>query len=185
MRRRNRASALLAAVLLGAPAAASAGMAEQRDPMGRAILTYGDGTPPPAPKSVFPVAGPVGYGESGAQFGADRGGRMHEGQDVFAPTGTPLLAVADGQVVETGNDGGRGNYVAIHGTRTGRTYVYLPMSEPSRVATGERVRAGQRVGSLGCTGSCFGPHLHFEVREGRGTQGPPVDPRPFLLRRRR
>jgi murein DD-endopeptidase MepM/ murein hydrolase activator NlpD len=61
------------------------------------------------PAAVHPVRAPVDYGEGGAQFGADRGGRMHEGQDVFAPAGTPREAVRDGVGLETGDDGGRGN----------------------------------------------------------------------------
>ena len=130
----------------------------------------------------FPVVGDYNWGQSGAQFGASRSGRVHEGQDVFARTGTPLVAVRDGKVVETGNDGGRGNYVAIYSADARQTYVYLHMNRPSRVSTGERVLAGQRVGEVGCTGSCFGTHLHFEVRAGRGTQAAPIDPEPLLTR---
>ncbi|HEY8770408.1 MAG TPA: peptidoglycan DD-metalloendopeptidase family protein, partial [Thermoleophilaceae bacterium] len=58
-------------------------------------------------------------------------------------------------------------------------------SEPSRVAAGRHVKAGERVGSVGCTGSCFGDHLHFEVHRGRGTQAPPIDPLPLLTRLKR
>jgi murein DD-endopeptidase MepM/ murein hydrolase activator NlpD len=139
-------------------------------------------TPPPAAKLVFPVGGEVGYGEAAARFGADRGGRRHEGQDLFAPSGTPLLALSDGVVTETGDDGGRGNYIAIFSTSARRTYVYLHMREPARLRPGGRVRAGHRVGSVGCTGSCWGDHLHFEVRAGRGTGGRPLDPGPVLRR---
>ena len=91
---------------------------------------------------VFPVAGKVGYGEEGARFGTNRGGREHEGQDMFAPAGTPLRAVQDGVVVETGDDGGRGNYIAIFSRRARRTYVYLHMRDPARQRPGRRVRAG-------------------------------------------
>jgi murein DD-endopeptidase MepM/ murein hydrolase activator NlpD len=135
----------------------------------------------PAPP-VHPVAAAVGYGEGGARYGADRGGRMHEGQDVFAPAGTPLVAVHDGVVLETGNDGGRGNYVGIWSVHARETYVYLHLLEAPLVQPGERVRAGQRVGRLGCTGSCFGDHLHFEVRRGKTLEGPPRDPLPLLRR---
>ena len=140
--------------------------------------------PEPARASapVVPVQGAVGFGEADARFGAWRGGRKHEGQDVFAPEGTPLLAALDGVVLETGDDGGRGNYVAIFSPQLRATYVYLHMRRPSRAEPGERVRAGDRVGAIGCTGSCFGDHLHFELRRGRGTQGTPVDPLPLLRR---
>ena len=134
------------------------------------------------PDNAFPVAGRVGWGEAGAQFGASRGGRSHEGQDLFAPAGTPLRAVADGRVIETGNNGGRGNYVAIWDAEARRTYVYLHLREPAPVRPGERVRAGERVGSVGCTGSCWGDHLHFEVRRGKSLAGPALDPAPLLRR---
>jgi murein DD-endopeptidase MepM/ murein hydrolase activator NlpD len=48
------------------------------------------------------------------------------------------------------------------------------------VSAGEHVTAGQQLGKLGCTGSCWGDHLHFEERAGRGTWGPVLDPRPLL-----
>ena len=128
----------------------------------------------------FPVDGPFNWGQDGARFGAGRGGRGHEGQDVFARTGTPLVAVSDGIVVEEGEDGGRGNYLGIYHPRVDRTYVYLHLQRPARVGTGRRVRGGERVGEVGCTGSCFGDHLHFEVRRGRDLAGRPLDPLPEL-----
>jgi len=139
----------------------------------------------PRPKSAFPVKAQVGYGESGARYGTDRGGRMHEGQDMFAPAGAPLVAMFDSQVVEEGNGGGRGNYVALWSPSVNRTFVYLHMQSPSRVKTGEKVKAGDRVGELGCTGSCFGDHLHLEARTGKGANGAPNDPMPHLSRAKR
>lgn len=122
------------------------------------------------------------YGDSGAVFGAGRSGHIHEGQDVFAPAGTPLVAVTDGEVVEAGTDGGRGNHVTIHDPERDQTYVYFHMLAPTDVAVGDRVRAGQPLGEVGCTGSCFGDHLHFEVRDGRGGEGRAIDPLPLLER---
>ena len=133
-------------------------------------------------RGSFPVDGPHDDGAGDAGFGADRGGRMHEGQDVFAPAGTPLLAVLDGVVVQTGDDGGRGNYIAIFNRERGETYVYLHMQEPTPLRPGRSVHAGQRVGQVGCTGSCWGDHLHFELRAGRGPDGRVLDPRPLLAR---
>ena len=115
----------------------------------------------------FPVAGKVGYGEAGARYGNFRRGHAHEGQDVFAENGTPLLAVRDSIVIKTGDDGGRGNYIALYSPEFRQTYVYLHMRLPARLRVGDRVHAGQRVGSVGCTGSCDGDHLHFEIRRGR------------------
>jgi murein DD-endopeptidase MepM/ murein hydrolase activator NlpD len=134
------------------------------------------------PAAVFPMRGRPDWGEQDARFRAFRGGHAHEGQDVFAPAGTPLVAIRDGRVVETGDDGGRGNYIAIWSRDRRSTFVYLHMLHPARLHPGEAVRAGQRVGSVGCTGSCWGDHLHLEVRRGRGTTGAARDPLPLLRR---
>jgi len=131
---------------------------------------------------VHPVASRPDYGSSEAAFGASRTGHTHAGQDVFAPAGTPLVAVAKGVIAETGSDGGQGNYAYLYDPRADRTYVYMHLVEPSPVKPGERVRAGQRLGGVGCTGSCWGDHLHFEIRAGRGIEGEPVDPLPLLRR---
>jgi murein DD-endopeptidase MepM/ murein hydrolase activator NlpD len=137
---------------------------------------------PPEPAEWFPVRGVVDFGAADARFGAWRGERRHEGQDVFAPAGTPLVAIRDGEVVETGDDGGRGNYVAIWSPEARSTFVYLHMQHPTPYEPGEPVEAGQRVGAVGCTGSCWGDHLHLEMRAGRGTTGEPLDPLPLLSR---
>ena len=135
-----------------------------------------------APTSRFPVAGPFNWGQEGARFGAARGGRSHAGQDLLGRAGTPLLAVRDGVVLARGAEGGRGNYVAVYDPRAGRTYVYLHLQRPAEAAQGQAVRAGDRIGLLGCSGSCFGDHLHFEIRRGRGPEGDALDPRPELER---
>jgi murein DD-endopeptidase MepM/ murein hydrolase activator NlpD len=134
---------------------------------------------------LHPVRGRVTYGEGDAAFGASRGGRMHEGQDIFAPEGTTLVAVRDGVVLESGGGDARGNYVAIFSRAAHQTYVYLHMQGEADVRPGAHVHAGQAVGRLGCTGSCFGAHLHFEVRRGRGVTATAIDPLPLLRRWRR
>ena len=126
-----------------------------------------------------PVAAPVSYGSAEAAFGNARG-RPHEGQDIFAPAGTPVVAPVQGLVVDGGSDGGRGNWLAIYDPEREQTYNYFHLIEPASVSAGERVKPGQRVGQLGCTGSCFGDHLHFEVRDGRGPYGTAIDPMPML-----
>lgn len=136
---------------------------------------------------MFPiVGGEIGYGEWEARYGNFRHGHVHEGQDVFAEPGTPLVAVRDSVVLETGDDGGRGNYVALYSEAMRETYVYLHMRLPTPLSRGDQVQAGRRIGSVGCTGSCFGDHLHFEIRRGRGLTGRSEDPLPLLreLRRR-
>lgn len=123
------------------------------------------------------VGGDVDYGEAGARFGNNRGSHTHQGQDVFASTGTPLVAASEARVLAAGGEGdGRGNHVALYDERRDRTYVYFHMSEAPRVEVGDKVVAGQRVGSVGCTGSCSGAHLHFEIRRGEGADGEALDP---------
>src|SRR3954468_13908497 len=120
--------------------------------------------PAPVPLlGVHPVDAAVGYGEWDARYGHFRNGHVHEGQDVFAPAGTPLLAVRDGVVVQTGSGDDRGNWLAIYSPAFDETAVYLHMLHPTPRTAGDPVSAGERVGSLGCTGSCDGDHLHFEV----------------------
>jgi murein DD-endopeptidase MepM/ murein hydrolase activator NlpD len=132
------------------------------------------------PVDWFPVRGVVDFGEADARFGAWRGGRRHQGQDVFAKAGTPLVAVRAGTVVEAGDDGGRGNYIAIWSPEVRVTFVYFHMRAPSPLREGEPVDAGQRLGAVGCSGACWGDHLHLEMRQGRGTTGKPLDPLPML-----
>jgi murein DD-endopeptidase MepM/ murein hydrolase activator NlpD len=178
-------SALALALVLAAPAsAAPPDLAAEAASAKREAVRVVEGEAPRRPDAVFPVQGEVGFGEADARFGAWRGGRAHEGQDVFAPAGTPLVSLRDGVVVEKGDDGGRGNYVAIFSPDARQTAVYLHMLRPTRVGLGARVRAGERVGAVGCTGSCWGDHLHLELRRGRGTQGAPADPLPLLRRLR-
>src|SRR5829696_3549738 len=133
------------------------------------------GTPPGlAPGYVFPLLGPHDFGDAQARFGASRYGHIHEGQDVFAKTGTPEVAVHDGVIVDRGVNGGRysggrGNYVVIYDPDANHSFVYMHMLRPSRVQMGDHVHAGQVIGRLGCSGSCDGPHLHFEVRIGKAS----------------
>jgi murein DD-endopeptidase MepM/ murein hydrolase activator NlpD len=137
-----------------------------------------------------PVRGEHGYGNRDARFGAPRTGHLHEGQDVFAKPGTPLVAIADGVVVDAAPAdsrfaGGRGNYVVIYERAANRSYVYMHMLEPPPLRRGDRVTAGELVGAVGCTGSCWGPHLHLELRRGKATlrsRTKPLDPLPLLGR---
>jgi murein DD-endopeptidase MepM/ murein hydrolase activator NlpD len=134
------------------------------------------------------VLGKVDYGEKDARFGAPRSGHVHAGQDMFAKPGTPLVSVRDGVVVDRGKvngrySGGRGNYVAIYSPLDDVSFVYFHMLKPPPVLVGDEVDAGQEIGQLGCTGTCFGPHLHFEIRRGKATlraDTKAVDPLPYL-----
>ena len=67
--------------------------------------------------------------------------------------------------------------LAVH-----ETAHLVHMLRPSRFRPGDAVERGKRVGAVGCTGSCWGDHLHLEIRRGRGTTGRPLDPLPLLRR---
>jgi murein DD-endopeptidase MepM/ murein hydrolase activator NlpD len=127
-----------------------------------------------------PVVGKLDYGTAENAFGAARSGHAHAGHDMFAPAGTPLVAAADAVVIDAGSDGGQGNYVHLYDPRREQTYIYMHMVAPAKVAKGDRVRAGEQLGGLGCTGSCYGDHLHFEIRDGKGFTAEARDPLPDL-----
>ncbi len=134
---------------------------------------------------VFPVFGTASFGDT---FGAPRGdvkGGWHHGEDIFAPLGTPLLAVADGTVFSVGwND--IGGWRLWLRDRTGNEFYYAHLSAYSPLAVnGRQVRAGDVLGFMGKTGDAeFSPvHLHFEIHPvsllAMGYDGA-VAPYPFL-----
>ena len=174
----------VAAPPAGAPSGADAGARDVSDsPTDVAALIIGlrAGSSAEPPRPVNPVAAPVDYGTAINGFGNERG-RPHEGQDMFAPEGTPVVSPTATEVLETGSDSGRGNWAALYDAAAKRTYVYMHMSAPASVAAGDRLEPGEEVGLLGCTGSCDGAHLHFEIREGRSPYATPIDPLPELQR---
>ena len=117
---------------------------------------------------VWPTSGPVTSG-----FGY-RWGRMHEGIDIGAPSGTPIYAATSGTVSYAGSMGGYGNIVLIdHGGSVTTAYAH---QTSILVGVGTSVGAGQQIGTVGSTGASTGPHLHFEVRVG----GSPHDPMGYL-----
>lgn len=117
---------------------------------------------------IWPVNGPVTSG-----FGM-RWGRLHAGVDISAPAGTPIRAAAAGRVAMAGWMGGYGQYTCIqHGGALASCYAH---QSSIGVGAGAGVSQGQVIGSVGCTGHCYGDHLHFEVR----VNGAPVDPMGYL-----
>jgi murein DD-endopeptidase MepM/ murein hydrolase activator NlpD len=120
---------------------------------------------------IWPVNGPIV-----SPFGM-RWGRLHAGVDIAVPTGTPIRAAASGSVAFTqpeASSGGYGNYTCIqHGGGISTCYAH---QSSFGVSGGQQVSQGQVIGTVGCTGHCFGPHLHFEVR----VNGVPVDPLGYL-----
>ena len=99
-----------------------------------------------------------------------RGGRNHDGMDIAAPTGTPVHAAACGTVSLAGQQSGYGNIVCVtHNSQFSTCYAHLSRFA---VSNGAQVQQGQVIGYVGCTGSCTGPHLHFETRVGGQAQNP-------------
>jgi murein DD-endopeptidase MepM/ murein hydrolase activator NlpD len=117
---------------------------------------------------IWPVNGPVV-----SPFGM-RWGRLHAGVDIAVPAGTPIRAAASGSVAMAGWMGGYGQYTCIqHGGGIATCYAH---QSSIGVSVGQSVKQGQVIGAVGCTGHCFGDHLHFEVR----INGNPVDPMGYL-----
>jgi murein DD-endopeptidase MepM/ murein hydrolase activator NlpD len=133
---------------------------------------------------AFPVLGPHDFGDAGARFGAARSGHTHEGQDVMADCGTPLVAARGGTVQHSGYQSAAGNYLVIDGRGTGLDFMYAHLAEPPALQTGERVRTGQPIGIVGQTGDATACHLHFEMWTTPGWYqgGSPIDPLQFLTR---
>ena len=142
--------------------------------------------PAPAPVSgVFPVQGAYSFGGDGARFGAGRTGHVHQGQDVLAAEGTPVVTPVAGIVHwRAYQAGGAGYYVVIRGD-DGRDYAFMHFEAGSTVVEkGQRVAAGQRLASVGNTGDSQGAHLHFEIWPDGWYASPdshPIDPLPDLL----
>ena len=117
---------------------------------------------------IWPLNGPVT-----SPYGP-RWGRMHTGIDIDGYTGQPIVAAKEGQVVMASSYSGYGNAVVIdHGGGYATLYGHL---SDFNTSNGAYVEQGDVIGYVGCTGSCTGDHLHFEVR----VNGDPVDPMPYL-----
>jgi murein DD-endopeptidase MepM/ murein hydrolase activator NlpD len=117
---------------------------------------------------IWPVSGPVV-----SPFGM-RWGRLHAGIDIAVPAGTPIRAADGGRVVLLGWTGGYGNYTCVQ--HTGSMSTCYAHQSSYATSMGAAVSQGQVIGSVGCTGHCFGDHLHFEVR----INGAPVNPMGYL-----
>ena len=145
-----------------------------RDWDATAAPSPGGGTLPATPgggELSWPVQGPVV-----SLFGM-RWGRLHAGIDIAVPAGTRILAAAAGRVTTRGWVAGYGLLTCLEHTPPYST-CYAHQSQLGSTPTGGILARGALVGLVGCTGHCFGPHLHFEVR----ISGRPVDPLPYLRR---
>lgn len=124
--------------------------------------------------SIWPTNGYLssGFGYRESPFGSNY--EFHDGLDISAPAGTPVLAAADGVITLAGRYGDTGNTVSIdhgYGYETG----YGHMSA-IYVTEGQKVERGQKIGSVGNTGRSTGPHLHYAVK----VAGSKVNPRIFM-----
>jgi murein DD-endopeptidase MepM/ murein hydrolase activator NlpD len=137
-----------------------------------------------AHRYTYPLRGPHNYGNLAVTgFGVKRpDGSIHTGQDIIASCGTPIVAAHDGVVKSAGYSTGYGNYVVLTGKGTRFDFVYGHMKGRSRVGVGKPVHVGQRLGSVGMTGTDSGVcHLHFELWKGRWfAGGSRTDPLPHL-----
>ncbi|SFQ24217.1 Murein DD-endopeptidase MepM and murein hydrolase activator NlpD, contain LysM domain [Amycolatopsis arida] len=124
------------------------------------------------PKTVLPAQGRFTSG-----FGM-RWGAPHYGIDIANAIGTPIVAAADGKVIEAGPASGFGLWVKIR-LSDGTTHVYGHMHSYS-VRVGQNVKAGEKIAEIGNRGQSTGPHLHFEVWTPDGRK---VDPRAWLAAR--
>ena len=126
-----------------------------------------------------PVTTPTGWPTNGfisSGYGLRwNGAEFHQGIDIAAEMGTPIVATADGVVTIAGwNAGGYGNMVDIdHGSGVSTRYGH---ASAVVVTAGQRVRRGQIIAYVGSTGHSTGPHLHYEVR----LSGQPVNPASYL-----
>jgi murein DD-endopeptidase MepM/ murein hydrolase activator NlpD len=133
---------------------------------------------------VFPVRGTYSLGGADARFGAVRTGHIHQGQDIIAAQGTPVVAPRAGVISwRAYQAGGAGNYLVLHG-HDGRDYVFMHLADGSTLVSEEQaVTAGQQLAAVGNTGRSDGPHLHFEIwPDGWYKDGSkPIDPLADLL----
>lgn len=125
--------------------------------------------------SNTPVNGWIasGFGQRTSPFTGER--VMHMGIDVASPIGSPIYAPADGVVIFTGEKEGFGNFIMLaHGYGLISRYGH---NAQNLVETGQTVKRGEQIATVGMTGRTTGPHLHYEII----VDGRPVDPKKFIL----
>jgi murein DD-endopeptidase MepM/ murein hydrolase activator NlpD len=193
--RSGLAFAAILATLAGSSASAAGGSAGLSTTGGAVFVetpTTSDACPEPCgglPRDalardshVFPIQGKHGFGGSGSDFGSGRAGHSHQGHDVFARCGTPLVAARGGTVQRRAYHPLSGNYLIVDGEGTGLDYAYMHMARLSPLRKGRPVAAGERIGAVGDSGNARGCHLHFELWTAPGYYegGRPFDPLPAL-----
>jgi murein DD-endopeptidase MepM/ murein hydrolase activator NlpD len=122
------------------------------------------------PRADRQFAWPVASGAVSSPFGMRANGMMHEGVDISAPAGTPVLAADDGVVIYTGQLRGYGNVVILQ--HSGAYETVYAHDRRNFVHDGDRVGRGQQIGEIGTSGRTSGPNLHFEVRYNNRADNP-------------
>jgi murein DD-endopeptidase MepM/ murein hydrolase activator NlpD len=132
--------------------------------------------PPPGP-GVFPVAGPHTYGDA---FGAARKGYSHQGQDLAAAEGVPVVAPQAGTILYVDFQAKAAGWYIVQRGADGRDFFFAHCQAGSVVVKpGQAVTPGQPLCNVGATGDATGPHLHFEIWLGGwrvDAASRPVDP---------
>ena len=174
------------AVALGAITLAHASLPESlrftAAPQPVAVATVAVPPQPERPAALIAFADPVPGRVVVSPFGLrqlpwEENGRLHAGVDISADFGAPVLAAADGVVVEAGHSSTYGRFVAVrHAEGLTSFYAHMGAVQPG-LAPGRALKAGDLVGRIGSSGTSTGPHLHFELRDRRGR---PLNPGLFL-----
>jgi len=132
--------------------------------------------------SPFPVAGKANFTHDWGFPRYTPTPHLHEGTDIFAAFGTPIVTSEPGRVIKQGTAGAGGISVWVRGD-SGMAYYYAHLQSWARdLAVGQRVEKGQVIGFVGDSGNAEGgsPHLHFEMHPGGAPGTPARDPKPFL-----
>jgi murein DD-endopeptidase MepM/ murein hydrolase activator NlpD len=142
------------------------------------VGTGGSAGTGPTSDGVFPVRGHHTYGDG---IGA---GRDHQGQDIMAKCGKPVVAAQPGRVEIVDYQSAAGNYVVIDGVGKATDNAYMHLAGRPAVRKREVVEAGEQIGVVGQTGNASACHLHFEMWSAPGyySGGSVIDPLPYLKR---
>ena len=155
--------------------AKGAWLAEQRDALESAVsipISTGSVSTGSAARTIKPVSGTLT-----SDFGP-RWGTTHTGLDIANEIGTPIYAVADGTVIDSGPASGFGLWVRLqHDDGSISTYGHI---NETLVSVGQQVRVGEQIATVGNRGQSTGPHLHFEIADPSGQK---VDPKQWLASR--
>jgi murein DD-endopeptidase MepM/ murein hydrolase activator NlpD len=139
--------------------------------------------PPPPPPPAFEFGEPAPGHKINSPFGLrkmpwESRGRLHQGVDIAAPSGTKVVAVEDGVIVGAGSSPSYGRYVEVkHENGLSSFYAHLGRIDPA-AKPGVAVTGGAVIGRIGSSGVSTGPHLHFEMRRG----DTPLNPTAFIGR---